>query len=55
MFFGLPDPHPNPLVTSTDPAPDPYIIKQKYEEKNLFLLFCDFFKTFYQCSGQKNL
>ncbi len=23
-FLGLPDPHPDPLVTSTDPAPDPY-------------------------------
>jgi hypothetical protein len=29
MFFVLPDPHPDPLVTSTDPAPDPSIIKQK--------------------------
>jgi hypothetical protein len=31
-FFGLPDPHPDPLVISTDlapdPAPDPSIIKQ---------------------------
>ncbi len=27
--FGLPDLHPDPLVTSTDPAPDPSIIKQK--------------------------
>jgi hypothetical protein len=25
MFLGLPDPHPDPLVTSTDPAPDPSI------------------------------
>jgi hypothetical protein len=24
-----PDPHPDPLVTSTDPAPDPSIINQK--------------------------
>jgi hypothetical protein len=23
MFLGLPDPHPDPLVTSTDPALDP--------------------------------
>jgi hypothetical protein len=23
MFLGLPDPHPNPLVTSMDPEPDP--------------------------------
>jgi hypothetical protein len=27
MFLGLPDPHPDPLVTITDP--DPSIIKQK--------------------------
>jgi hypothetical protein len=24
MILGLPDPHPNPLVTSMDPTPDPY-------------------------------
>jgi hypothetical protein len=24
MFLGLPDPHPDPSVTSTDPAPDPH-------------------------------
>jgi hypothetical protein len=31
MFLGLPDPHPDPLVTSTDhdPAPDPSIMEQK--------------------------
>jgi hypothetical protein len=29
-----------------DPAPDPYIIKQKYSEKPSFFLFCDFFTTF---------
>jgi hypothetical protein len=29
MFLGLPDLNPAPLVTSTDPAPDPSIIKQK--------------------------
>jgi hypothetical protein len=29
MFLGLPDPHPDSLFTNTDPAPDPYIIKQK--------------------------
>ncbi len=32
MFLGLPDRHPDPLVTTTDPAPepakDPSIIKQ---------------------------
>ncbi len=27
--FGLPDPFSDPLVTKTDPAPDPSIIKQK--------------------------
>jgi hypothetical protein len=32
--FGLPDPHPDPLVTSMDPAPDPSIIK-KNSQKNL--------------------
>jgi hypothetical protein len=38
MFLGLPDPHPDPLVTSTglglDAAPDPSIIK-KNNNKNL--------------------
>ncbi len=33
MLLGLPDPYPDPLITSTDPAPDPApdpsIIKQK--------------------------
>jgi hypothetical protein len=29
MFWGLADPRPDPLVKSTDPAPDPSIIKQK--------------------------
>jgi hypothetical protein len=29
MFLGLPDPHPDPLVTSTDPDTDPSFIKQK--------------------------
>ncbi len=27
--LGLPDPHPDPLVTSTDTAPDPSILKEK--------------------------
>jgi hypothetical protein len=35
MFSGLPDPHPDPLVTSMDPAPDPAIIKQKKGRKTL--------------------
>jgi hypothetical protein len=29
MFLDLPDPYPDPFGTSTDPAPDPSIIKQK--------------------------
>jgi hypothetical protein len=29
MFLGLPDPLSDPLITSTDTAPDPSIIKQK--------------------------
>jgi hypothetical protein len=29
MFLGLPDPHPDPLVSETDPDQDPPIIKQK--------------------------
>jgi hypothetical protein len=29
MFVRLPDPLPDPLVTSTDPAPDPSIMQQK--------------------------
>ncbi len=28
MLLGLPDPHQDPFVKSTDPAPDPSIIKQ---------------------------
>jgi hypothetical protein len=38
MLLGLPDPHPDPLVSNMDPAPDPApdpsIIKQK-SKKNL--------------------
>jgi hypothetical protein len=29
MFFGLPDPDPDPLVKGMDPDPDPSIIMQK--------------------------
>jgi hypothetical protein len=52
MFLGLSDPHPDPLITSTVPAPDlardPSIIKQKIAGRNPgFLLFCDFFMNFY--------
>jgi hypothetical protein len=36
------------MFMGTDPAPDPFIIKQKQKEKPwCFLLFCDFFMTFY--------
>ncbi len=39
MFLGIPDPHPDSLVTSMDPvldaAPDPSIIKQKIVRKTL--------------------
>jgi hypothetical protein len=35
MFLGLPDPHQDPLVTSTDPAQDPSFTTQKNSEKNL--------------------
>jgi hypothetical protein len=31
MLLGLPDPHPDPLVTSMDLAPDPSIIKLLYD------------------------
>jgi hypothetical protein len=44
-FSGLLD--PDPLVRGTDPDLDPSIIKQKQEEKPSFLLFCDFFMTFF--------
>ncbi len=41
MFLSLPDPHSDPLVTSTDPARDPSIMKQKcVVKKPRFLLFC---------------
>jgi hypothetical protein len=46
-FSGLPDPHPEPLVTSKDP--DPSIIKQN-SKKNLdffcFVTFYDFLPLF---------
>jgi hypothetical protein len=45
-FFGLPDPHPDPLVTRTDPAPtlDPSITKQKIVRKTLAsTVLSDFF------------
>ncbi len=41
MFLGLPDPHPDPLVTSMDPDLDPSIIKQKYLNKLWLILFCE--------------
>jgi hypothetical protein len=42
MFLGLPDPHPDPLVTSTDlaldpvTAPDPPIMKQNSKKNHDF-------------------
>jgi hypothetical protein len=45
MFLGLPDQDPLIRGTGPDPAPDPPIIKKKPS----FLLFCDFFMTFYLC------
>ncbi len=46
MFLGLPDPHLDPLVTSTDPAPDPSIIS-KSSEKNLdFYCFVTYLRFF---------
>jgi hypothetical protein len=35
MYLDLPDPYPDLLVTSTNPAPDPSLIKQKKVLKNL--------------------
>jgi hypothetical protein len=60
MFLGLPDPHPDPLITSTDPdpaaAPNRLRIlpsSSKNSKKNLaFYCFCDFFMTFYQCASE---
>ncbi len=53
-FLSLADPDPlvrgtdpDPLVRGTDPDSDPSIIKQKWQEKPLCLLFCDFYVTFY--------
>ncbi len=49
VFLGLPDPRPDPLVTSMGPDPDtdPSIIKQNYQEKPWFIPLYDFFMTFY--------
>jgi hypothetical protein len=44
-FLALLDPDPDPLFRDMDP--DPSIIKQKKKEKPSFLLFYDFFLTFY--------
>jgi hypothetical protein len=53
MYLGLP--HPDPLVTSTDPAPLRLRIlpsSSKNSKKNLyFFCFVSFFITFNQCSG----
>jgi hypothetical protein len=39
MFLGLPDPHPDPLVTSTDPVTDPSFIKQTIKNELHFYCF----------------
>ncbi len=54
-FFGLPDPHPDLLVTSTHPS----IIKQK-KERPRFLLYCNFLWLFIseeccKCTSVPNL
>ncbi len=41
-LFGLPDPHPDPLVTSTDQAPDPSI----QQKETLISTVFDVFMTF---------
>jgi hypothetical protein len=50
MFLGLPDPYPETVVTSTDPALDPSIIKQKIVRKTLISTglghLYDFFPVF---------
>jgi hypothetical protein len=43
MILDLPD--PDSFVTGTNP--DPSIIKQNSKKNLYFLLFCDFFMTFY--------
>jgi hypothetical protein len=40
MFFGLPDPHPDPLVTSTEPAPDPAPQLSSKNRKNNLDFYC---------------
>ncbi len=54
MYLGLPDPHPDPLVTSTDPAPDPSII-MKDSKKNLEFYCSLTLWFFYQCSGSASV
>jgi hypothetical protein len=50
MFLGLPD--PDPLVRGMDPAPDPYIIMQKYRSmKNLDSYY---FVTLFDFLSMKN-
>jgi hypothetical protein len=38
-----------------DPDPDPSIIKQKWQEKPWFLLFCDFFFNFLSSKNDTNV
>jgi hypothetical protein len=62
MFLGLPDPHSDPFVTSTDlaldpaTATDPSIIKQNSKKKRKILIstFCDFFMIFLSLKNDVN-
>jgi hypothetical protein len=55
MVFGLPDPDLDPLVTSTDPAPDPSIISKSSEKNLAFYCFCDFFVIFLSLKNDLNV
>jgi hypothetical protein len=44
VFLGLPNPYPDLLVSSTDPAPDPSHHQAKIVKKNLL---SNFFMTYY--------
>jgi hypothetical protein len=46
MYLGLPDPHPDQLVTSTDPAPDPDPSSKKTLISTVFFTFNDFLPVF---------
>jgi hypothetical protein len=46
-------PDPDPLVRGMDPAPDPSIIKQKYEEKPDLFIFEKLYKSASKSNKQK--